>query len=210
MRPLQQGSSPRLRPPKGADEGGLAPAVAKAMAGPRPDAQDEVAPEVAPEGAEVAGALRGGSGEGGGLPVSGVALPRLDFHAAALVGVTSVVADRVLILSSVSVNISQLLQQVDELIPIRVICHDRFPPITPCHGMIKRSRELDPHLTGHGRIRQAEYFIVGVSRYFFVPLFLSRLRYPAAVCRPRSFRRSQSDPRSWLQSVNTVAPGTRR
>ena len=59
-----------------------------------PNAEDEIAPEWA----EIAGARRGGSGDGGRLIGSGIAVPGLDFHAPALVGVAPVVADGVLVL----------------------------------------------------------------------------------------------------------------
>lgn len=59
-----------------------------------PDAQDEISPE----GAEVAGALGGRCGNGvRPIPID-VALPGLEFHAAALVGVAPVVTDGVLVL----------------------------------------------------------------------------------------------------------------
>ena len=59
-----------------------------------PNAEDEIAPE----GTEVAGARCGGSWHTGRLITICRVLPRLDFHAAALVGVAAVIPDGVLVL----------------------------------------------------------------------------------------------------------------
>ena len=59
-----------------------------------PDVEDEIKPE----GAEVAGALRSGRRDGGGFQIGRTALPRLDFHSPALVGVAAKGGNGVLVL----------------------------------------------------------------------------------------------------------------